>query len=141
MKATSDKSKARIREHIGFLVTQCFDTLDPFGKLLSTSLKLHIEHLSEFSVDQLTAGFQKWVKSNSKVPAPSDIRDLILSEQEKTAPARAAFQPQPAKWTQIVKDWNTDEVLETNYSGYHRSPITLSAAYPSRRIYDRMSKE
>jgi len=140
-RALSEKTKARKREHLSFLVTQCFNTMDTFGKVLSDSIKLHIDHLSEFTTDEMSAAFETWVRSNTRIPMPADIRDLILSAKVKASPVRQAYQREPIAWQQYVYDWNTNEFIETFYDGAHLSPIEMDRRYGARRIFVRMGRQ
>lgn len=58
----------------------CFDGLDTFGKTpgqLANAVKLFLLMLSKYPAVLIRFAFEKWVRTESKMPTPSEIINLI----------------------------------------------------------------
>jgi hypothetical protein len=71
------------------LVTQCFDSLNNFGKTnqaLPNIIKFFIVKLKKYPFEKVYEAFDEWTDRHSTMPTPADIINIIepLPEYSKT---------------------------------------------------------
>lgn len=140
MTEASSASKAK---QIAILVRQCLDSLNIYGldaEALKNRQKTFIEILKGYKIEVITQAFWKYLETASTAPTAAQIREICSEINQKTAPTPLSA-PQKKQIVQQILDWETDELLATHYPSERMSPSQIQAAYPSRRVYERMRLE
>jgi hypothetical protein len=68
------------RRHLAEFLIQCFDSLNAYGKTpeqLGNLTKMFFAVLGEHPVEVIRAAFIKYLKTNSAMPTPADIENII----------------------------------------------------------------
>lgn len=64
----------------------CFDALETYGKTpdqLANSLKLFMLTLAEYPEPLVRKAFEKWVRTERKLPTPADIIEMITDDNKR----------------------------------------------------------
>lgn len=64
----------------------CFDGLDTFGKTpdqLKNAIKLFLMTLADYPAILIRRAFEKWVRTETKMPAPADIIGLMHDDNTR----------------------------------------------------------
>lgn len=64
----------------------CFDGLDTFGKTpgqLANAVKLFLVMLSKYPAILIRSAFERWVQTQSRMPAPADIIGFIEEDNAR----------------------------------------------------------
>jgi len=85
-----EREEMRKTNQIIDMTRQLFDIQDTYGKTakqLDNLLVAMVEDLREFQTQEIEAAFVEWRRTSHKIPAPFNIRDLILKAKKDKAKA------------------------------------------------------
>jgi hypothetical protein len=74
------------REDITEFMIVCFDSLDTYGKnrqQLKNAIKLFLITLADYPAILIRKAFEKWVRTESKMPTPKDIISLMEEDNSQ----------------------------------------------------------
>jgi hypothetical protein len=99
-------------------VAQSYNIFNRFGKdssAIADITRAFIEDLQGYSIDQITGAFKQWRQTESGMPVPANIQNIIKQEKINTGDDRilkwSEFQASPAEGYR--GDWNSyKEYLE-----------------------------
>ncbi len=137
-------AKSRIQQ-LQDLVSQSFNTFNIYGKQPEAAadiVKMFVTVLEDEKIEDITAGFKKWAMDHSAMPTPADIRKICVELKSARAQGnlRPTDYPKP-KWSQVIRDFHTDEIIAVYESGKHLSPMQLAERYSGQRFRDSMRRE
>lgn len=122
------------------MVRQCFDSLNIYGldaQALVTRQKSFIEVLKPHDIKTIAKAFSKYLETEKTAPVPAQIRELCVKEEVKPN----VFEIRTKNITQIILDWNTDEVLAEFQQGEHLNGAQINSQFKDKRTYVRMKVE
>lgn len=82
------------KQALAAFLVDCFNALDTFGKTpdqVKASVKMHLLTLGKYPLSKVKAAYLQWIERNSKMPAPSDIVNIITPPQVEWKPDTALF--------------------------------------------------
>ena len=88
--------------------------------------------LEDHLMGDITPAFKQWLKEKEIFPTPAGI--LKLTENYRAIRLRTIGAKIPKHWSQIIRDKDTDEIIQERPYSEALSGVELASLYPGRNI-------
>jgi hypothetical protein len=87
------------------LVSQSYNIFNRFGKdstAIADITRAFIEDLQPYTIEQITKAFKQWRQTESGMPVPANIQDLIKNARYEGKGKKIKFQQFEGTWQQYL---------------------------------------